>query len=174
MYKLLVVLLVIFASISVCYVLYKRSLGTIVEFTQQSSDLVEQVKTLLNLMFIETKFNITTFKSKLKILLEHVVTFSEKTQKVVLKMLNEKYKDVKAESIKNEIEQVYTLLIDEYVERSMDISCILNANSCSVTEIKGTCGTLVNKLKTAMKSETELKKYKEFVEDLKDLIEPLN
>lgn len=172
MNKCLLVFVIILTIISLFYLAYRKS-KTIDKFTQ-SSDIVDQVQKLITPLFVETNFNKEIFKSKLKLVLEQVITFSVDNQKVLLRMVNQKYKDVKTESIKTQIETVYQTFIDEYMENSIDISCILNASSCDATQMKGTCGTLATKLKLAMSKESELKKYKEFVEDLKDLMEPLN
>jgi hypothetical protein len=47
------------------------------------------------------------------------------------------------------------------------------SNCDTSTNMQGTCGTLMNKMKSAMNKESELRKYKEFVEDLKEMMEEL-
>ena len=132
-----------------------------------------QVEKLVDLMFVEPKFHINSFRSKLKLVLEEIITFSANSQKVLLKMLNRKYKEVRSVDIKTQIEGVYQQFVDEYLEKGFDISCVLNVSNCEMTPMKGACGTLANKLKLAMNKESESKKYKEFVQDLKELMKPL-
>lgn len=165
---------VVIVVLCVWYVWYRRMKDkhTIIDtFAQRTEDAITQMETLIDRMF-ESEFNEAVFQRKLRLVLDHTITFSVNSQMRLLKFMNTKLKSVSKESTKTGVEKIYNKLIDEYMEqRSVDISCIINISSCeTTTQMQGTCGTLVNKMKSAMNKESELKKYKEFLEDLKELM----
>lgn len=157
------------------YSWYRRTNDMIVDtFTQRSEDAITQMENVIELMFNESKFNETSFESKLRLVLDRVITFSEESKKHLLKLLNTKRKSISKSPMKTSVERIYNKLIDEYMEQSIDISCIINTSNCDTnTNMQGTCGTLMNKMKSAMNKESELRKYKEFVEDLKGMMDEL-
>ncbi len=161
--------------IIVGYSWYRRVNNTIIDtFAQRSEDAITQMENVIEPMFNESKFNETSFESKLRLVLDRVITFSEESQKHLLKLLNTKRKSISKSTMKTGVEKIYNKLIDEYTEKSVDISCIMNMSNCDTsTNMQGTCGTLMNKMKSAMNKESELRKYKEFVEDLKEMMEDL-
>lgn len=172
--KTIVCILILLIFLNLCLI-RSETIDTFINPLKQKKEKKEKKDRLLNIimkMFVSNNYDTskkTVLKKHIKIIIKYILKYNVIKKQFYLSKLNDKYNGLKDGSdLKNDMLIIFKDIVDSYMNNSIDISCLLSKSNCGSNNIKGTCGTLIDKMKRSMLMKDDLKKYKDFVNNLKE------